>query len=334
MSNLYNNLFTYKPSKEKSSAENFITEAYVLLLQFSLENKTGFIQHFFNLLKDDVVEDGRSRIKISTQKSFNTSLKRRAIPDITIQTEKEYIFIEVKYGADINTYQVSEEDQTLIDQVKLYQEIELPAGISRRLYTLVLRKSEHDFTNGSPDFKKEIFWYDIHRMIKNYKSDNEIESYLLNQFKIFMENNYMSIDKVSYEFKPGMKSLLALINQMETALTELSIQYKSSYSYNWFGYSLFNSSNKEPNFGFLVNYWDPEKIVFEFNNESAQVKIKQQHLDSEFVSDPENHALNNTFNFENEHYFCLKPEEQLEKLKAWIKRNFDLLVEVSSNELT
>jgi len=69
MTNLFSKLFKYKPDKNITSSENFITESFIYLLEFSLVNKTTFLKSFCDMLGHQISIQDYNNIFIDTQLS-------------------------------------------------------------------------------------------------------------------------------------------------------------------------------------------------------------------------------------------------------------------------
>lgn len=332
MENLFNRLFKYKPSDTASPAENFITESLVHILEFSLQHKTSFLHHFFDMLGKKIEVSDYQNVFIDTQRQFETTYNLYAIPDICIQINSDLFVFEVKYESGINIYGLPEDLDTKINQIKKYQGIVTSPPLKLNLYTLVLHSSFIDFKTDNPDFEKEIHWHDIYITIKNYKSENEIENYLHNEIKKFMEDNKMAIPKVSYELVNGMQALLDLFKQIEIVLEKLKIPYTTSFGYNWTGFYLYKDSSKSDKYySWIGTYWEVDRLTFLFSDQKAQdniVKMKKEH---EFERNPSSKSFCKYFFYEKEHFFCLSAQEQLDRIEDWISENYSQLSELSNS---
>jgi len=326
MTNLFNRLFKYKPDKNITSCENFITESFVYLLEYSLVNKTNFLTYFCDILERQISIQDYNNIFIDTQRQFETAYNLNAIPDISIQINDLIIFIEVKIDSQINKYQLPNNPQIKINQIEKYQGILLQKSAKKYLHTLTLSSTNIDFKKNCKDFCREILWHEIYSLIQKYQTNNQIEAYFHNEFFKFMEDNRMGNPKVSYELTNGMQSLLNLYDQIEMVLEDLKIPYNTSFGYNWTGYYIFRDKEKSDKYyGFVGTYWETDKLTFLFSDEKAQNKIANEKIEDQFQRQADNKTFCKYFIFVDEHYFCLKPEEQIKKLKDWISNNYNLL---------
>ena len=320
---LFNILSTYKPLETVNPEENFSTELFVYLLKFSLKNKTLLYSNFMNYLGVRVEESDYEKFAIYTQLVFFTEDGKQVFPDITIETEDELIFIEVKLESGLNYYDIENEENrnVAINQIQLYQTIKTLK--EKNIYLLTKYFCDLPFEDCS-DFRKKLRWQDFYCLIKQYETEDTVEKYLIEEVKKYMEGKNMSIPKVSYEIMNGMESLKNLIIQMESALE--GINYKRSFGYTWLGYYLYFDDYL---ICFVGTYYDGKKLLFEVNDENLIKAIKSKDTD-EFIWEKYGKKYVTYFDFEENHYFCLKAEEQLEILKNWLDSVYKKLVEYSN----
>lgn len=328
MNNLFNRLFRYKPNDNITPSENFITESFVHLLDYSLLNETPFLQTFINKIGIPIDIYKAKDIFIDTQRQFETSIGLNAIPDLCIQIDSELFVFEIKYGAPINTYSLPHKPDSIINQIEKYQAIKTNQKLY--LYTIVLHSSMIDFNQNCPDFKKELYWHDIYMISKDYQSEDKVENYLHNELTKFMEDNRMAIPKVSYELVNGMQSLLNLYEQIEIVFEKLNIPYNTSFGYNFTGYYMFkDDSKKDKYFAWIGTYWEIDKLTFLFSDSKAQENIVLKKREKEFERQQDNKIFCRHFYYEKEHYFCLSAQEQIQRLEKWISQNYNDIVELS-----
>jgi len=319
---LFSTLSTYKPLETINPDENFSTELLVYLLKYSLENNTLLFSSFMNFLGVKVDESEYERFSIYTQRGFFTEDGKQVFPDIALETEDKLIFIEVKLESGLNYYDVENEEnrKEAINQIQLYQTIKTLK--EKKIYLLTKYFCDLSFEDCS-NFKKKLRWQDFYYLIKQYKTQDSVESYLIEEVRKYMEGKNMSIPKVSYEIMNGMESLKNLVAQMESALE--GIPYRRSFGYFWIGYYLLFNENQ---ICWVGTYYDGKKLQFEVINENAINAIESRE-ENEFIWEKDRKKYVTDFDFEENHYFCLKAEEQLEILKKWIDSVYKKLVEYS-----
>lgn len=312
----------YKPSENVTPEENYSTELFVYLLNYSLRSKTELFSRFMELLDENISTSIYDDFSIGTQEGFSTITNNRIIPDIYIKrkTVEKYYFIEVKVESGLNFYKNVKNSKGTINQIQKYQKIKTS---EKNIYLLTKYACGVSFDD-CPDFKKKIRLHNIHEILKDYKSKNTVENFLISETIKYMEDNNMSIPKVSYELVKGMESLNNLLEQIEIALEE--IPYKKSFTYEWLGYYL--HVNKGENDGLVGTEYDGKLLFFEYLNKNA-IKLIKEKYSNEFELSDNKAFYFHYFDFEKEYYFCLKPGEQFAKLKKWINSNYQRLVKYS-----
>jgi|GEM_PF-5947306 len=310
---IFSILNTYKPTESVTPEENYSPELLVYLLNYSLMNETPLFINFMKLLRENIEIADYKDFKISTQEIFYSANNIKAIPDITIKTERQYYFIEVKVESDLNYYPTGNADDSasFINQIQKYQDIN--CSRSKHVYLLTKYINDEQFSDCS-DFQRKIKWFEIHQLLKDYHSENSIENYLVPEMIKFMEDKGMAIQKVSYELMEGMKSLKNLLMQIETALE--GIQYHQSTGLQYLGYLL---GNKD---AWVGTYYEGNRLRFEHYHQKVVEFIKENKLPN---YDFKNYYHYTYFDFEKYHYFCLTPEEQVDLLRKWIQENYQLI---------
>lgn len=319
---IFVNLSHYKPQKFVVPEENFATELFVYLLKFSLSNKTSLFSEFMDLLGNKIELTNYENYSILTQMAYFTEDRKQVYPDITIETEDELILIEVKLESEINYYDFENKEniKETRNQIQLYQTI----NTFKKKNIFMLTKYFCDLSfKDCPDFVMKIRWQFIYSILKQYKTENSVEEYLINEVMRYMEGKNMSIPKVSYEIVNGIESLRNLIVQMESALEGIPI--KKSFGYGWLGYYLYHNNEL---ICFVGTYYDGNMLLFQVENNEA-IKAIEAKYKNEFTWGNKNKKFETYFNFEENHYFCLKAEEQLEVLKKWIDSIYNKLVAYS-----
>ncbi len=320
--NLFILLGKYKPSESVTSEENYSTALLAYLLNYSLKKKTELFKNFMQLLGEDINYFIYDDFIIDTQKAFPTTTKNTIIPDLYIKRKKRerYYFVEVKIEAGLNYYKNLKKTNKPINQIQKYQSIN---KLEKNIYLLSKYVSNTSFDDCS-DFKKQIRWHNIHKILKDYNYKDTVEKYLINETIKYMEDKNMSIEKVSHEIVKGMESLNNLMYQIEDALE--GIPHKNSYGYYSMGYSL--GVRKDRKDGLVGNEYDGSGLFFEYRNKIATKLIREKYSHY-FEKTEKTEFYRARFDFEKEHYFCLTAEKQLEKLKKWINDNYKKLVKYS-----
>jgi hypothetical protein len=307
--------------------ENYSTELIVYLLKYSLENETLLFSQFMELLDKEIALSEYEQFTISTQNTLSTDINFLARPDITIETEGEFFFIEVKVESGINFYSTENKQgcKEIINQIQMYQQIKTTR--EKNLYLLTKYNCDLPFDD-CRDFKKKIMWQSIHQLLKNYESEDSVEEFLVTESKKYMEEKNMAIPKVSYELVNGMESLKNLLVQLRTALE--GIPYKFGGGSTWVGFLLLLDKKQKSSSGWVGTEFDGSRLNFSYSDENA-VKVIKSKYHNKYVEAGSQYET--YFDFEENHFFCLKPEDQLIKLKKWIDENYKKLKEYSKMKI-
>ncbi|MDD5457434.1 MAG: hypothetical protein PHV30_10460 [Candidatus Margulisbacteria bacterium] len=316
---LFVNLCKYTPGKDIDPEENFITEALVYMIKYSLDNGTDLSKRFINLLGANINDLELSSCLISSQTSFKTKRGDIARPDITIEFPDKYILVEVKVNAQINMYSIEDNSETsTINQLEKYSDIK----VEKEKYIVLLSKN---FVTDLKGCNKSLSWQKVYEILKIYRSEDKIEAFLIEQFKKLMEVRQMVVGKVGYEFENGVRALVNLMGQLNKVIAEIKIgSYKSQSASYCLGFHLLKN-NKEA-VGWIGIYYDhPERIAFELYNEKLKQFVVDKGLKENFTM-----AINNYYDyfyFEQKRYYCLTTEEQVEEIKSWARKTYELIKE-------
>ena len=330
--NLFTKLSIYQPGENATPEENFSTELFVYLMDYSLSKGTELFSEFMKILDVDVGIPNYSSYKILTQQVFYATNNNKAIPDIIIETHNEYYFIEVKVESGLNYYEIenSEGNKEVINQIQKYQNINISG--KKHIYLLTKHPCNIAFDNCA-DFEKRITWQDVYKLLSKYQSTDCVEKYLVEEIISYMEEKKMSIPKVSYELIRGMESLCNLLQQIKTVLDTLQgVTSESGSASAYAGYFLYKEKIK---LAWVGTYYDkPAKLVFEYSDENVMKIIAgKKNLGElkEFSLSRDKHYVV-YFDLEEHYYFCLSPEEQLDKLKQWMDSNYNKLLQYSTKQ--
>lgn len=323
---LFSSLSSYKPREDSFPEENFCTEILSSILKYSQQKQTPFFARFMYKLGSSITPAEYSEYNIITQKPLRTSTTRIAIPDLLIENAEMMFLIEIKIGAGLNYYPPGEmeSDREALNQIKLYQAIETQK--KKNIYLLTKNPSSLSFSD-CPDFKEKMNWQDVYSIAKEYSFSDDAESFLLDEFKRYLEEKKMTIEKVGYDLKNGLTSVLNLLKQTEAALEGIPYEYNAGSQY--LGFLIRLDKNDKKQAAWIGINFDNLELYFEIRNSNASKYIEQKCLKEykkywgQFI---------NRFDFEN-HYFCLDAEKQLNKLKEWINKNYSDLKSYSQSQI-
>lgn len=268
MNNLFSKLSKYPTSSDRSPFENFTTESFVYILQYSKDNNTSFLKKFIQLLGCE--EDDYKKIEILTQKSFYAVDNYRPIPDITIinhiNEKQEIIFlIEVKVDANLNTYKLK--NKKIINQIQLYKSIK--EVNKENVFLLSKTHLDQELRKKS----KSILWADVaYLMKKELNKSSNVESFILSEFINFLEENNMSISKIKGSVEPGLSSITTIMANLAIILNQLNINYYE-YTFLLTGYCGFKIAKNKNNYLWLGMYCIyPDKICLEVIDPKLEIK--------------------------------------------------------------
>ena len=305
MNDLILNLSYYKPNENISAEENFTTEAFVYILKFSQNNNTKLLKSFITYFDLNNQNYKYSDIKIETQRPFSTIDKNLAYPDISIEfKENLLVLIEVKINSSINIYET--ENGKIINQLQKYDRIIY--NLQKKIFLLSNSKNIIDYN--------QFQWFHVYSFLEKYNSEDHVEIFLINNFLLYLKEKNMSIPKVTYELMKGMESLNNLIKQLEIVLTDYSAT--KSFGYNFLGYYI-----REKKI-WIGTIYDGENLNITIEDKAINKAIKDSKYKDEFDYDGQRAYC--LFNFEENYYFCLSSEKQIEKMKEWIDKMLSIIV--------
>jgi hypothetical protein len=302
---LLERLSKYAPSSAITQAENFFTELFVYLLEYSYEQKIDYWKYFIKLLTNQLPNDN-DIFEITTQKIFK--LPKIVKPDIVIKYKQQIIIIEVKLDSQLNKYVYKNKR---IDQIELYQHIPNINSI------FVIEKR---FNNTkSLEENKHISWYKLGEISKKSKSSDPVWDYLIKCFLFLLERNGIMAAKIS-------KGIVSGINEIKNLMVNISVsldEYKCTYTpftdpTSWFGYNIKKGNKVIAWVGLSVN--NPEYIWFELADDIIihKTRNKNSHFRDIDLNDL---GLKFASDFIIDSDFYQKDEEsQKNVIQHWIKQ--------------
>jgi len=131
----------------------------------------------------------------------------------------------------------------------------------------------------------------------------------------------MSNEKVTWELKAGISSLLNLQNIVQLILTQLKKEniiktFKKSAGERFMGYYL-----NDNNFWIGIFYVDPEKIYFEYLKEFTQL-IKDEKVFSEMKESPDGNP-SKYYDFNETYFLAFSKEDQKKAINDFIKKSLE-----------
>lgn len=134
----------------------------------------------------------------------------------------------------------------------------------------------------------------------------------------------MSIDKVSWEYKNGLKSFLNLLNMIETALNSLheeGLFYKlnSEITKSYGGFYL-----DDDDLWVCIQLDDPEKIFFGYKEHYTK-NIKNNEIFKDMIKLPGHDIPARLYDFNENHFFELPRGEQQKEIYNFLKECFEVI---------
>jgi hypothetical protein len=283
MSNIFVSLSKYNSPVD----ENYLTEAFVFLLNSLLENDPSACLDILRRLclnESDYDFRNDENIAISTQETTE-----HGRPDIKISSPNKLIYIEVKHDSGLGDKQIERYKKALnVSNVETKK-------------VILLTKFGIDFAEGQEKPDKYVRWFEIYNWLSKLKVENEIDKYLIKSFSNFLEVKNMSLQKVTWEYINGVRAFKNLINMIEVAINASNIKIYQRHgraAMTWMGFYI--ESNKILCY---VEYDNPLVLKLDAYGERKAI----------FTS---------MLNLESVHFFSLDKDEQLEKIRQFIKEKY------------
>jgi hypothetical protein len=244
-----------------------------------LANLTKVILNLCGLSREDI-DDGR--ITLGTQPSLEEGR-----PDIRINIDDRYaVFVEVKDWSSLTEGQLE----------GYCEQIQTEYGKRGRLVLLTRSRHSIQETSLDPTLYHHVCWYEIYTWLDSLQFTDKLTAHLVSEFMTFLEGKAMGVQKVTWEYENGIKSMIILTQLLETAISEAwpDAKVKRTAGWSWRGLYV------EEEYFVGCRFDDPTTLVFE-----------------------NNHGNNPTFkldlDFYDAHFHSLSSGEQLETLTSFIK---------------
>lgn len=294
---MFQNIFLALAKYNSASDENYLTEAFVFVLNSLLEKDRPVC---FEILRRLCVKDDEysfapdENISISTQESTE-----QGRPDIKISSTNKLIYIEVKHDSDLGYRQIERYKAAL----------KLPNTASKKhKYVILLTRFAVDFDEQQEQPYKHIRWFEIYNWFSNAKAKDHVNVYLIKSFMAFLEVKKMSIQKVTWEYINGVPAFKNLMNMVEVAIESASLSKKKSPGWEWMGFYI---QNKEFFCGILY----------------------EKHLSLIFqVLEDDRVVFTYSLDLESIHFFSLDKDKQLEEITTFLKRSYEDAQQIETKE--
>ena len=204
------NIFSALAKYNSATNENYLTEAFVFVIDSLLEKDRDIGLEFLTKLcvrNNDFSFETDEVISVSTQETTE-----QGRPDIKVSSPNKLIYIEVKHDSPLG-YQQLERYKKALDSS--------PAELR---HVILLTRFAVDLEEGEQPYK-HVRWYEIYNWLTSARTKvkDPISVYLIDSFNSFLEVKQMSLQKVEWEYINGVSALNNLINMIEIAIQGASL---------------------------------------------------------------------------------------------------------------
>jgi hypothetical protein len=279
--------------------ENYLTEAFVFLINYLLSNERPIGTEILNKLcvrNNEFYFDIDEVITVSTQE-----VTEQGTPDIKIFTPDKLIYIEVKHDSSLGYKQISRYKKAIESSV---------VGTNK---VILLTRFNIDIEEEIEKPYKHVRWFEIYNWLADAKTQDSVAAYLIEQFKSFLEVKQMSIQKVGWEYINGIPALNNLINMIEVAIQGASLDvYQKSAAWDAKGFYV-----ESTEFWCGIHYDNP--LILSFNMMHKTKYNRERLKESRYELREGRYRLWFRLPLEEIHFFSLDKDEQLEKLTKFVK---------------
>jgi hypothetical protein len=267
-----------------SQSENYLTESFVHVLRVLKARAGGlFIEIIRNLSGLDDL--GGSTQDVPVQISTQSSLPEGR-PDICFNIGRKLkVFVEVKEWAPLAPGQLE----------GYYNQIRDTFGDAGHLVLLTRSRQKVQETDLDPGLFHHVCWYEVHSWLQGLEIEDDLASHYVSQFTEFLEGKAMGVQKVSWEYENGIKSMLVLTNLLETAVSESWPESSIRHTAGWSWRGLYVDD-----YFVGIRFDEPTLLVFE--NDMAKNPSYKANLD-----------------LRDAHFHSLDAGEQLETLVEFLR---------------
>jgi len=295
------NIFSALAKYASANEENYLTEAFVFLINSLLEKEPAVALEILTKLcveNNEFPFDTDETISVSTQETTE-----QGTPDIKVSSPSKLIYVEVKDYSPVEP-----------KQLKRYKkDLESRSIAIKRLVLLTRFPVDFSEHQGIPD--KLPRWFEVYNWLASAKdkAQDPISIYLIKSFMSFLEVKRMSIEKVGWEYINGVPALNNLINMIEAAIKASSLTISKRYGSGYDrGFSIENGK-----FWCGVVYDDHRTVIFGITRKQAfnMDLLKNRTYDV----DENNYGIWFRLGLENIHFFSLDKDKQLEEITKFVQ---------------
>jgi len=311
-------------AKGNPARENFLSQAFLFLVRKLLESEKKESQEFAKELLGKICNldfFAEKNIWLTTEEKITTGRL-----DIKIETSSKLIYLENKVDAGFGNLQLERYKEDLDKQQKNVKKIVLITkyGVCEKLKKMVDNSWMWD----------QIYDH-ITRLKEKYRKDlPHIDLFFIDHLSNYMEEEHMTIKKVSSAFTEGIKSMLNLIEQIRFVLGEKDCKItarSAGEKFNGFYFKVSEDSSVQDWIGIFYydNYRKPsqDQMVFELKElEIPRDAVSKCNFHIEFdkkrFSEP---SL--ILSFEECNFFTFEKDKQLDILREFLQEGMNLIKE-------
>jgi|GEM_PF-743519 len=227
--------------------ENFVSEAFAHLLRHLRDNEPHDFVELLSYLTDGrlkVVEGEAGFVEITTQVA-----KDEGRPDLQVGTLDHLVYVEVKVESGLGWKQL----------IRYRDALNNERVLNKTLVLLSRYDVSPDDSMGKPDVSRR--WYRVADMLRGMLGPTawreSLSGFFVRQFVDFLEARGMTMEKVTWELKNGVKAVWNLMGMVNEALLSQNAKPSSSIGKDFAGYGV-----NERAAWVGVTWEEPEQLAF------------------------------------------------------------------------
>lgn len=290
--------------------ENFITEAFAHLLRYLLEHERDIAVALLDYLTGGSLSPFLHKAKaISVTTQVTTDEGR---PDVEIRTSDCLAYVEAKSDSDVRP-----------DQLHHYRRALDRSEIEHKVLVLVTRRPiEFDLQDNGVDVHRR--WYEVANEVQKLTRKDEVTNFLVKQFDEFLKERSLTMEKVGWELRNGVKAAFDLIAMVEEAIKAKSAQpTAASFGQVFAGYYVRKKD------AWVGIYWE-SPTVLDFHTVEMTIDENQAREDLGYgeryrdsMNKPPHWRYRLDLESEEVHFFALTRESQISIIEQFIKKCLD-----------
>ncbi|MBL7224370.1 MAG: hypothetical protein ISS72_11000 [Candidatus Brocadiae bacterium] len=289
-------------------AENYLTESFCYVLRYLLDHEPHAAINILNCFCGESAPfcaDEGELVAVQTQRPLLTG----GIPDITITAPGVRIVIEVKYDSPPYAEKLSGYRRAL----------DACEESCKRLVLLTRWWAEIE---PGPDGPHECLrWYQVHDWLTGELTDGHVRTpvgtYIVTEFKQFLEERGMAIERVSWELALGVSELAKFITMLDLALERADLKGSMGNAIGTQTY--YGRMIDSPRYWCGISYERPLYLFFQVCGCPGEMKEQLQKL----YPDEYDGGFKLFLEDESSCFFVHTKDRQLDMLAGFIRQSYD-----------